>query len=310
MDVRLSNDLLVPLKITSVTCSFCALAATGYRLYKRRRKLWADDVWALFAAVALIIQVVAVLFHIPVPNGLSHTTRIAVYYLTAITFYLIVWASRLSILFSIVRIDSSSARRKFMLCAAALFCITALLLVAQLFWVCESRAHSSWKSEQNPQCGLPQQVAVFQFSADVTSDAVLLFVPWPLFRSLGDKSLGHKLTVIFSVCVVTTIVSLVHASLIFKDDDIGMPFSGIVEGCLGLIVANIPVIITTTIDIVGDPEPGAAEFSTIFWLGPNSTMQLETVGPQHPHDLALPCAESTPDSMSSKPSKSSIILPI
>ncbi|KAF8192296.1 hypothetical protein K438DRAFT_1829970, partial [Mycena galopus ATCC 62051] len=173
-----------------------------------------------------------------------------------------------------------------------IFCITALLLVAQLFWVCESRSHSRWKSHQNPQCGLPQQVAVFQFSTDVTSDAVLLFAPWPLFRSLGDKSLGRKLTVIFSVCVVTTIVSLVHASLIFKNDDIGMPFSGIIEGCLGLIVANIPVIITTTIDIVGDPEPGeTAEFSTIFWLGRNGTMQLQTLGQEHPHDPALPCTE-------------------
>ncbi|KAF7358623.1 hypothetical protein MSAN_01201000 [Mycena sanguinolenta] len=75
-----------------------------------------------------------------------------------------------------------------------------------------------------------------------------------------------------------------------------MPFSGIVEVCLSLIVANIPVIITAAIDIVGQPEPGVtAEFSTIFWLGTNGTVQLQTVGQRHPHDVALPPAESAGD---------------
>ncbi|KAJ6473793.1 hypothetical protein C8R45DRAFT_1163107 [Mycena sanguinolenta] len=315
MDVAISNDVLVRLKIISVTGSFFALAATGYRFYKRRRKLWADDVWALFAALALSVQVVAVLLHIPLPNRLSQATQIAVYYLTGITFYLIVWTSRLSILFSIVRIDSSVARRRHLFCAAAMFCITALLLIAQLLWVCESRGHSSWKSHPNRQleCDLPRQVAIFQFITDVTSDAILLFAPWPLFRSLVDRSLGRKLAIIFSVCVVTTIVSLVHASFILKDDDIGIPFSGVVESCLVLLVANIPVIITTTIDIAGHPEPGqSAEFSTIFWLGMNGTPQLQTVVQQHPQDVALPLPNRTPDmsSASLKSSTKAVFLPV
>ncbi|KAJ6473829.1 hypothetical protein C8R45DRAFT_1011932 [Mycena sanguinolenta] len=278
MGVRISNDLLVRYKIASVTGSFCALAATGYRLYKRRRKVWADDVWALFAAVALIVQVVAELLRIPPPNRLSQATRIAVFYLRGITFYLIVWASRLSVLFSIVRIESSTTRRKALFCAAAMFIVAALLLVAQLFWVCESRAHSSWKSLPDPQCDLAPQTAIFQLIADATSDAILLFAPWPLFRSLVDKSLGRKLMIIFSVCVVTTIVSLVRACFILKNYTIGMPFSGVVEGCVGLLVANVPVIVTTTIDVVGHPEPGeTAEFSSIFWPGTKGTMQLQTL---------------------------------
>ncbi|KAJ6473828.1 hypothetical protein C8R45DRAFT_835143 [Mycena sanguinolenta] len=267
-----------------------------FRMYKRRHKVWADDVWALFAAVAMLIQVVAVCLHMPLPNDLPHAARIAVYYLTATTFYLIVWASRLSILFSIVRIESSATRRKLLFSAAAMFVITALLLVAQLFWVCESRPHTTWKSLRDPQCDLPRQVAIFQFVTDVLSDAILIFAPWPLFRSLVDKSLGHKLTIIFSICVVPTILSLVHAGFIVKNNDIGIRFSGIVECCLSLIVANIPVIITTTMGIVGQPEPGAtAEFSSIFWLGTNGTVQLQTVGQPHPHDVTLPPAESTGD---------------
>ncbi|KAJ6473813.1 hypothetical protein C8R45DRAFT_1163147 [Mycena sanguinolenta] len=314
MDVHIAKDKLVRLKTISAIWGFFALAATGYRLYKRRRKLWADDIWALFAAIAMLIQVVAVCLHIPPPNELPHAARIAVYYLTATTFYLIVWASRLSILFSIVRIESSATRRKFLFSAAAMFVITALLLVAQLFWICESRSRSSWKSHRDPQCDLPRQVAIFQLvseftvfqpeknsandfvKADVTSDAILIFAPWPLFRSLVDKSLGHKLTIIFSICVVPTILSLVHAGFILKDNDIGTRFSSIAECCLSLIVANIPVIITTTMDIVGQPEPGAtAEFSSIFWLATNGTVQLQAVGQPRPRDVTLPPAESTGD---------------
>jgi hypothetical protein len=56
----------------------------------------------------------------------------------------------------------------------------------------------------------------------------------------------------------------------------------VIQGCLSLIVANIPVIITTTIDIVGQPSDGeTAKFSTIFWLGnaeTTATMQLQTIG--------------------------------
>ncbi|KAJ7910272.1 hypothetical protein B0H13DRAFT_2012702 [Mycena leptocephala] len=89
-----ANDPLVQLKITSATCSFFALGATVYRLYKRRGRFGADDFWALFALVALIIQVVTVFLHIPLPNTLSNTTRIAVYYLTGTTFCLIIWSVR------------------------------------------------------------------------------------------------------------------------------------------------------------------------------------------------------------------------
>ncbi|KAJ6473687.1 hypothetical protein C8R45DRAFT_1162956 [Mycena sanguinolenta] len=289
MDVHIAKDKLLRLKTISAIWGFFALAATGYRLYKRRRKLWADDIWALFAAIALIVQVVAVFLHIPLSNNLPHAARITVYYLTATTFYLIVWASRLSILFSIVRIDSSATRRKLLFSAAAIFFITALLLVAQLFWVAIFQFVSEsavFQPEEDPANGCAK--------ADVISDVILIFAPWPLFRSLVDKSLGHKLTIIFSICVVPTILSLVHTGFILKGNDIGIRFSSIAECCLSLIVANIPVIITTTMDIVGQPESGAtAEFSSIFWLGTNGTVQLQAVGQSRPHDVTLPPAEST-----------------
>ncbi|KAJ6585977.1 hypothetical protein B0H19DRAFT_858461, partial [Mycena capillaripes] len=215
------------------------------RLYKRRGRFWADDVCALVAFVTLIIQVVAVFLHVMVPS------RFSVPYLTGTTFYLIVWASRLSILFSIVRIDPSPQRRKRMVWASIAFAAATVFLLSQLFWVCES--DTSWKNSPNPTCELPLQVAICRLVTDVIADLILLFAPLPLFRKL-DKSLGHKFMLIFSTCVVTTFVSVVHVAFIVRYADMKIPISEVVQGCISLIVANIPVVITTTIDIVGEPD--------------------------------------------------------
>ncbi|KAJ7788963.1 hypothetical protein B0H14DRAFT_2946470 [Mycena olivaceomarginata] len=87
MEVEIdANDTVKRLKLYPVTSATCSAAYSSSanvsglklsRLYKRRRRLWADDIWALFASVALVIQVVAIFLHIPPPNSLSYTTRIA-----------------------------------------------------------------------------------------------------------------------------------------------------------------------------------------------------------------------------------------
>ncbi|KAJ6616997.1 hypothetical protein B0H10DRAFT_1347022 [Mycena sp. CBHHK59/15] len=270
------NDPLVQLKITCATCSFFALGTTLYRLYKRRGRFWADDAWALFAFVALIIQIVSVFLHINVPNNLSKTTRVAAYYLMATTFYSIIWASRLSILFSIVRIDPSVSRRKGLFWIAVAFVTATLFLLAQLFWVCESEP--GWKDRPNPQCRLPLQVAICQVVTDVVADTILLLAPLQLFRHVGDRGLRRKLTLIFSTCVVTTIVSLVHAAFILRNGGIKVVISALVEDCLSLIVANIPVVITALMTLESEQhglttvQTASIQFNAVPWFsGAQST---------------------------------------
>ncbi|KAJ7824679.1 hypothetical protein B0H14DRAFT_2823232 [Mycena olivaceomarginata] len=200
------TDPLVQLKITSATCSLFALVMTAYRLYKRSGRFWADDACALFAFVSLIIQVVSVFLHVPVPNNLTKTARVSAYYLMALTFYSIIWTSRLSILFSIIRIHPSPSARKHLFWVAVSFVTAVLFLFGQLLWVCETEP--LWKDAANPQCRLPLQVAICQLVTDM---------------------LRRKLTLIFSTCVVTTIVSLVHAAFILRNGGIKVVISAIVE---------------------------------------------------------------------------------
>ncbi|KAJ6534973.1 hypothetical protein B0H19DRAFT_964045, partial [Mycena capillaripes] len=274
------------------------------RLYRRRGRFWADDLWALFAFVALIIQVLGVFLHIPVPNHLPAATHVAAFYLSRTAFYAIIWCGiPISILFSILRIDPSAERRKCVFWASVAFVAAAVFLLGQLLWVCESQ--QPWKISPNPQCELPLQVAVCPLVADATADFILLFAPLPLFRNLLDKSLGHKLTLIFSTCVATTIVSIVHAVFILRDDDARIPISEVVEACLSLIVANIPVVITTTIDIVGDADHGqgrtsqTGRFSTVVWVSETETtagvVELHAIGAQGAENANLAYLKTNKD---------------
>ncbi|KAJ7065399.1 hypothetical protein C8F01DRAFT_744462 [Mycena amicta] len=262
------NDPLVQLKITCATCSLFAFATTIYRLHVRRDRLWADDLGVLFAGLALVVQVVAVFLHLPIPNNLSQTARVAAYYLMATTFYAIIWGSRLSILFSLVRVDPSAERRQRLIYVAYAFILALLVLLAQLLWVCEPEP--SWKDTANPQCKLSLQVAILQLVTDIIADSILLLAPIPLFRNLSDKPLRRKLTLIFSTCVVTTIVSLVHAVYILNNGGIKVVISALVEDSLSLIVANIPVLVTSLFDITGDldHDNGSTflQFSTMPWF--------------------------------------------
>lgn len=98
--------------------------------------------------------------HVEHPLDLSRLDRIAAYYLMAMTFYAVIWTARLSILFSIIRIDPDPIMRRRLSWLAFVFVAAICFFFAQLFWVCED-IHG-WKNKPSPQCPLPKQVAICQ----------------------------------------------------------------------------------------------------------------------------------------------------
>lgn len=72
-------------------------------------------------------------------------------------------ASRLSILLTIIRLGSFQKR---LYTAAVCFMLACLILVAQVFWVCEPQdRHNHWKVDAVPQCVLGQSVAITQVTS-------------------------------------------------------------------------------------------------------------------------------------------------
>jgi len=207
------------------------------RMILRRRRLWFDDAWAFFSALALLVQIGAV-------YTVTDKERpgIARYYLIATGFYTIIWSARLSLLFSIIRIDPSPQRRRFLYLMALLYIVMYIFLVCQLLWICQREG--PWKLLATPQCHLTVPVGVAQLTTDVVADGSLLIMPIMLFRMLEDRRLRRRLMGIFSTCIVTTIVSLVHGVYLLTSTGLPVLIAGITEDCVSLVVCNITVIAT------------------------------------------------------------------
>ncbi|EJD36626.1 hypothetical protein AURDEDRAFT_117041 [Auricularia subglabra TFB-10046 SS5] len=248
MGLDLTNPL-VQIKITSSTCSFVAIAMTLFRLWVRRGRFWYDDGWAFFSLLALFVQIASVFMHVPNPDELSKVNRVASYYILATSFYAVIWSARLSILFSVIRLEPNvSSRKKLYWAALALF-LTVVFLIAQLFWVCEPEPH--WKDLASPQCTLNKQVAICQLVTDILSDGLLVFAPLRMIRFVANKGLRRRLMFIFSTSVVTTIVSLVHAAYILSEGGPKVLVAAIVEDTVSLMVANLPVAATAAMRAAG-----------------------------------------------------------
>jgi hypothetical protein len=166
---------------------------------------------------SLIIQIAAVFMHVENPADMSRLSRIASYYLMATTFYAVIWTARISILFSIIRIDPDLVMRRRLRWLAAAFVGALVFYLVQLLWTCE-RKHDGWKNMRSPQCHIPKVVAICQLvctpysasslqdslltylpkTADILSDLALILLPIRLIRGIKEKRLRWRLVFIFS----------------------------------------------------------------------------------------------------------------
>ncbi|KIK66457.1 hypothetical protein GYMLUDRAFT_38241 [Collybiopsis luxurians FD-317 M1] len=236
-----ARDPLVQIGITSVVCTVPAIITTVYRLYIRRGRYWFDDAWALLSAMTQMVMFSGAFVHIT--HSSPKLSMVAAYYMMASAFYSVVWFARLSILFSIIRIHPDERMRKRLHIVGVCFMLTVTFLISQLYWVCEPEP--DWKSEESPQCELPKQVVICQLVTDVISDSILVVVPLRLIQTIIDTKLRRRLAVIFSTCLITTAVSMVHAAFIFIHAGPQEVMAAIAEDCVSLIVCNVPIIAST-----------------------------------------------------------------
>ncbi|KAF5363412.1 hypothetical protein D9756_001078 [Leucocoprinus leucothites] len=241
------TDPLVQVRVACVACSSVAVLSTLIRLYIRRKRLWIDDAAALFSLLTLVVQIVAV-FETPQAGTNIGVIR---YYLIAVTFFCVLWSSRLSIVFSIIRINPFPEYQFKLKLVAVAFVIIPILLILQCFLICVPE--NEWKTWPVPTCVLDDASAICQLIADILSDGVLLFVPTRLLMILSDKNLRMRLILIFSTCVITSGVGIGHAIEIFRSFHNSRVYTAIIENNIALIVCNTPVILTSVIDLKEAP---------------------------------------------------------
>ncbi|KAG1778167.1 hypothetical protein EV702DRAFT_190738 [Suillus placidus] len=240
-----SGPALAQIEVVDIVLTIVAVIVTSFRLCirARQKRLWIDDAWAalsmIFNSMLLIADCMYLQDYEEYPQGI----RVALYYMIAQFFYAVVWSSRLSILFTIVRLTvPGSFFRRLLISTAITFGIVWALLFSQVWWICETQ--SGWKTQPLPQCDLGRDVAIAQIITDVLGDFVLILAPFCLIYRVRLSG-GQKVRVlsVFSASAITTIVSLTHSYYIFSGGGPKEVMAAIVEASLSLIVANLSPIV-------------------------------------------------------------------
>lgn len=76
---------------------------------------------------------------------------------------------------------------------------------------------------------LEEMNLITRSTADVISDGILLLAPIRMFITIRDKRLRYRLTIIFGTCIITTIVSFVHAAYLFEVKEVFLVITAMVE---------------------------------------------------------------------------------
>jgi len=180
-----------------------------------------------------------------------HLARVPLYYLVSEAFYAVVWSARISIIFCLVRVSPGAAEKRFLYIVVAIFMVFWAFLSAQVLWICQSQSH--WKQGLFASCNFGNQVAFSQLITSISSDLLLMAWPIRLFWALrSSRGLRIRLMAIFSTCLVTSAVSLVHNIFTVKAEGLNQAIAAIVEVTVSLIVCNLPIVVGAIYRLSGD----------------------------------------------------------
>ncbi|THU85653.1 hypothetical protein K435DRAFT_970630 [Dendrothele bispora CBS 962.96] len=219
-----------------------AICATSFRLFLRARKrsLWWDDGWAFMSMCAITIFLAGLLISISEPDRLPAAVKIAAYYMVAQGFYGVVWCSRVSMMFTLIRLSYGHFRTLLEYLMAG-FIMAWIVLFSQVWWTCETQ--TQWKSRSRPACPLGTEVAIAQFITDGFCGLTLLACPFYLFSALTHwDGLKIRLVAIFSSTIFTLGFSLAHAYAILRLTKLTEFMLAVMEVIISLLVVNLPVI--------------------------------------------------------------------
>ncbi|KAJ8093984.1 hypothetical protein PM082_009869 [Marasmius tenuissimus] len=251
-----------PLSIRIAACigSSIAIVVTLFRLSIRirQRKVWWDDFWATLAMMVIIVFMTGILIFTDKPGRHVRSVRIAGYYMVNNGFYGVIWCARASIFLTLVRMSFGRFRTFLKYCVGAVF-VTWCVLVAQVFWTCETQP--SWKDALVAQCMLGRQVAIAQLITDCIFDSLLIGSPIYLLWGMKQrKGLKIRLIAVFSSTVFTTAFSLAHAWAIIEDRGLLEFMLATIEVVVSLIVVSLTVLVSWIFSINDDSNDSDPNF--------------------------------------------------
>lgn len=206
-----------------------AILCTIFRLVYRgwTRHLWWEDAWAAFALISDVICMLCIWIH-PSTNFPSWTFSVAS---TSV-----VWAARMSIIFSIIRVANSSGYRyqKWItyLITVSFVCMWVAVLVEKnitCVFVCQ----------------MTKSVALLQVITDVIADVSLIVAPLQFWKNTM-LSRNSKILILstFGASLLITVVAIPHSIMLFHSASETTLIIVHVKAALSLVICNLLVIVT------------------------------------------------------------------
>ncbi|KAH7921411.1 hypothetical protein BV22DRAFT_1019406, partial [Leucogyrophana mollusca] len=235
-----------------------AIASTVFRLSYRwyRFRFWWEDGWASVALLFDMVCLVCTWIQVPVTNKSAvPLVDIAANWVVSVSFTSVVWAARLSVLFSIIRVANPVPRlRWFAFCIAIAFGIMWLGIVGLKLYVCGRR-----------QCMMRSAVAISQLTsgsifvirpkylsqvllviADAISDTVLVSLPFVLLRGVKvSRNARILISCALSASLLITVITILQSTLLcIPAPTLTTTIVAHVQTALSLMVCNLLVIAT------------------------------------------------------------------
>ncbi|TFK70351.1 hypothetical protein BDN72DRAFT_896481 [Pluteus cervinus] len=263
----------------NISLPVCAAIATLFRViyHSIHQRFSYDDYAASFALASIITLFISVwmqLHSTATPQTLVDIqSTLGWFWTTHLTFLCVVWASRVSLSFSITRLsrEGTGTQRVLMFCTIIMGGFFPLAL-GQLLWVCGRQKH--WIPVAMVQCRLGHTGVFLAIGADIISNLYLIVAPIYLFRDLNMPARQRKLnvTVFFSsgLCLVTGILyglALLFADEIGPQHELITTLAANLEASVTLLMSNLLVLRSYIYRLISseDPEAGlsALSFKTV-----------------------------------------------
>ncbi|KZP14679.1 hypothetical protein FIBSPDRAFT_959497 [Athelia psychrophila] len=240
---------LLSAQVVSTVFPCLAIAITAFRLIiqYRRSQLWWEDLWVAVAMAWTMGLVTAYWrFSIVVADPYPDKSLFVIsWWLSTVTHTSALWAARMSLTFSIIRISHPASRlRMAASLTAGLFACCFVTQIIQKVYIC--RDVKSWINNTTHGCHVGHSVGITVICMNVLSDVLLVAMASRLLRAARQLKSQRKLVRgLLSASILTTVFSIVHIIFVMRTDALlAIIWSGHLEVSISLIVCNLPVVVT------------------------------------------------------------------
>jgi len=274
-----------------IGCHAVAISSTCFRLLHRirKRRVWYDDLWAIFALISDILLLVVYLTlpitsYFKYPLVLQQFLRIS----TLISYTCVLWGSRISVAVTIVRLLNCGSFRRLAKAISIFFVLICTCVMIQKFFICSDRSLKSLVS-----CPISPATGILELSTDLAGDVWLLLAPGFMLWQMKLPRSSHRLILaIFACGVFNTGASIAHTVFILKNNGLWISVTGHIQATIALTICNLLVVVTCLYRVFNRDSNSSAEESSESKSSSSPQSQERTTG----HALASSAQNATNNS--------------